>query len=558
MPPVGRFQKERISENQSMKTKFLFRVLALLSIGIGFSDGLTNQVIAKQTDDFNGTAFEIHSHILGETRILHISVPDNYGNSQNSYPVLYQLDGGEKSFSEAVHDIRELSSRDEIPEMIVVGIENSDRWRDMLPVRVETHPTSGGAHKFLEFIDHEVARFVEENYRADDVRILFGRSNSALFAIFAITENTDVCKGYIASSPSLGHCEDYIIDRTVSFLNSYSGPERFLFVSNGGLDEATRLVSPIPGFVDTITDNSTERFTVRYVYYENEGHCPSPTLKDGLISFFNYLNPVEIGYFDQRPPGLTPKRFAPGTVSTAHYSETGCTFTPDEKEFYFTRSGGGLRSPVIFFSRLLETKWTEPEKAPFSGFGPHISPNGEMLFVSKHGYDKESQRTVGLWFANKKENGWTDLQYHGPGNRASMSSSFNLYYLDRSDPEDKGVIVVQEFADGKYLEPEVVGGGVNSPHYEAHPCIARDESFIVFDSNRPGGYGEGDLYICFRCDDGTWGDAVNLGPAINTEGYEAYSSISPDGEHIFYSSNNTGNYDLYWVDLKIIENARGN
>ena len=263
-----------------------------------------------------------------------------------------------------------------------------------------------------------------------------------------------------------------------------------------------------------------------------------------------------ISYFNQQPPGLTPRRFAPGLISTETYSETGCTFTPDGKEFYFTRSGGDLPSPAIFVSRFEEARWTQPEKASLSGFGPHISPDGEKIFVSKFGISENNQRTIELWFANREEKKWSDLQYHGLGNRPSVSNSFNLYYIDRSDKEDRGVIVVQNFMGGKYSKPRILGGGINTPYYEAHPCISKDENYIIFDSNRPGGYGEGDLYICFRNDDGTWRNAINLGPTINTEGHEAYSSISPDRKYLFYSSNNDGNFDLYWVDLSIIENVR--
>lgn len=261
-------------------------------------------------------------------------------------------------------------------------------------------------------------------------------------------------------------------------------------------------------------------------------------------------------YLGQEPPGMIPEVFAPGLISTEKHSETGCTYTPDGKEFYFTRTGGNLHSPTIFVSRFEENKWTRPEKAPFTGFGPHISPDGKKIFVSKQGTNEKNQRTTELWFANRIENRWTGLQYHGLGNRPSMSHSFNLYYIDRSDKEDRGVIVVQNFRDGKYCESLIVGGDINTAYYEAHPCIAEDESYIIFDSNRPGGYGEGDLYISFRNEDGTWGKAINLGSIINTEGYEAYSSISPDRKYLFYSSNNDGNFDLYWVDLNIIENAR--
>jgi WD40 repeat protein len=263
-----------------------------------------------------------------------------------------------------------------------------------------------------------------------------------------------------------------------------------------------------------------------------------------------------VGSSGQQPPELIPERFAPGVVSTEVYSETGCTFTPDGKALYFTRSGGDLESPTIFLSRLEDGNWTDPQKAPLEGFGPHISPDGKKIFISKLGQDEENQRTIELWYAEKEGSGWGALKYHGLGNRLSMSDSLNLYYVDRSDENDRGVIVVQEFAEGRYAESEILGGGVNTASYEAHPCIARDESYIIFDSDRAGGSGKGDLYVSFRKDDGTWGDARNLGSAINTEAYEGYSSISPDGKYLFYSSNKDGSFSLYRVSLDIIGKIR--
>jgi Tol biopolymer transport system component len=264
----------------------------------------------------------------------------------------------------------------------------------------------------------------------------------------------------------------------------------------------------------------------------------------------------DLSYLGQELPGTSPQCFAPGLVSTEEYSETGCTFTPDGQELYFTRSGGDLEFPVIFVCALRGTDWTKPERVLFDGFGPHISPDGGRIFVSKYGYGKENQRTMELWVADREGQNWADLKYHGLGSRASMSDSLNLYYVDRSDDEDRGVIVVQRLIDGEYSESEALGGGVNTPHYEAHPCIADDESYLIFDSNRPGGYGEGDIYVCFRNDDRTWGDALNLGAAINTKGYEAYASISPDGKYLLYSSDRLGDFDLYWVKLSVIENLR--
>lgn len=499
---------------------------------------------------------KIHSGILNEERILRISLPDEYEQTQKQYPVLIQLDGTAKHFAVAVHDIQVLSSMGQLPAMIIVGVENTDRWRDMLPVELSNHPSAGGASRFLDFLRQEVMPYVDDNYRTEPIRILYGRSNSALFAVFALTSNSETFAGIITASPSLGHCREYIFQRMASYLGSHSAPDRFLFISHGGRDTALRLVSSVPDFITLLEEHSPESLAWDYRYYENEGHCPAPTLRDGLIWIFQRIQACAKTYYGQPPPGLVPARFAPGLISTEAYSETGCTFTPDGDELYFTRSGGDLESPTIFVSRFHDGSWTHPEKAPFSGYGPHIALDGQTIFISRYGIDAENQRTTELWYARRTADGWSELQYHGQGNRPSLSRAGHLYYIDRSDENDRGVIVVQELVEGVYSEPRRLGGGVNTPSYEAHPCIAADESYLLFDSNRPGGQGQGDLYVCFRRQDGTWGEAVNLGSGINTASYEAYSSRSPDGKYLFFSSNRDGNYDLYRVDLKILEEIR--
>jgi len=278
-----------------------------------------------------------------------------------------------------------------------------------------------------------------------------------------------------------------------------------------------------------------------------------------IILFFNNCStqdhfPVFQGaYLGQKPPGITPQVFAPGIVSTETYNETGCTFSIEGKEFYFTRSGGDLKTPTIFKSQFQDAKWIIPQKALFEGFGPHISPDGKFMMFSKYRMRDNNQRTVELWQMIRKKDKWAKPQYLGLGSRASISNSGTVYYIDRSNMEDRGAIAMQKYVSGEYQESESLNGGVNSPYYEAHPCIATDERFLIFDSNRPGGYGEGDLYICFRDKNGSWGNAINLGEKINSQGWDGYASISPDGKYLLYSSNKSGNYQLYWISIKRIE-----
>ena len=93
--------------------------------------------------------------------------------------------------------------------------------------------------------------------------------------------------------------------------------------------------------------------------------------------------------------------------------------------------------------------------------------------------------------------------------------------------------------------------------WNAHPFIAPDESYIIWDAQRESGYGKADLYISFKKKNGTWGAAINLGDKINTEFGEAYGSVSPDGKYFFFHRSYGGDTgDIFWMDAKFIEDLR--
>ena len=106
--------------------------------------------------------------------------------------------------------------------------------------------------------------------------------------------------------------------------------------------------------------------------------------------------------------------------------------------------------------------------------------------------------------------------------------------------------------NGKFTKRERLDE-INTAAFELGPYIAPDESFIIFESNRPGGKGQMDLYICFRTPDDSWPEAINLGATINTKGQERFPGISPDGKFFFYGGHTS---DIYWVDAKIIEELK--
>ena len=268
-------------------------------------------------------------------------------------------------------------------------------------------------------------------------------------------------------------------------------------------------------------------------------------------------------YVGQKPPGITPKIFAPGIISTSEYTELGCTFSPDGKEFYFTRYTPNRN---IWVCSLKDEVWQEPEPASFNTdyreISPHITADGNMLFFGStrpHPQRRGDPKDWSLWVSLRHSNEWGEPRYIGIGIYVTSSKTGNIYlsYFAKGD----AVIGQTKFVNGGFSEIKTLAGDMNSPYHDNHPCIAPDESYIIFESNRPGSHrGEStfDLYICYKKKNNTWSKAINIGKVLDTRAGSTLPYISPDGKYLFYNSisNNGKNSDIFWVDAKIIEELK--
>ena len=258
---------------------------------------------------------------------------------------------------------------------------------------------------------------------------------------------------------------------------------------------------------------------------------------------------LEGSYLSQKTPGLTPKVFASGIISTKGHKEFGCTFSPDMKEFFFTRDGS------ILVSRIEGNAWSKPVRASFDSdhmdHEPHITADGKRLFFGS------SRKNYGIWMCKKTAHGWGEPAFSGSGMYVTTSKNGDIFLtsFDRKD----GSLVRTKLVNDKFSEFEYLKGGVDSPFDDWHPCIAPDGSYILFDSNRPGSHqGEGkyDLYICFREKDGSWSEAVNIGEKLNISADNICAYISPDGRYLFYNSDNGDSWDIYWVSTEVLIKCR--
>lgn len=250
-------------------------------------------------------------------------------------------------------------------------------------------------------------------------------------------------------------------------------------------------------------------------------------------------------YLGQKPPGLTAEVFAPGIVSTEHFEVFGI-FAPDLKEFYFVRNGGKYKESTLLVIEYAGNRWSESVVSPSVG-EPAISPDGKTMYLG----NRYMERTNSGWSEPKS----LGIPFKGIPIMRLTASAAETYVFD--EREEIGTIRYSRLVDGKREDPKAFSKEINTGKWIAHPFIAPDESYLIWDSEREGGYGDSDLYISFRQEDGSWGPAINMGEDINTEREDIYGSVTPDGKYLFFHTYlEEGKADIFWVDAQVIENLR--
>ncbi|MGM0391967.1 MAG: alpha/beta hydrolase [Bacteroidota bacterium] len=146
---------------------------------------------------------EISSSKLGKERQLKIQLPRNYEqNKEKSYPVIIVLDG-DYLFEPVAGNIDYYSYWEDIPEMIVVGINQSaTRESDAYYDENTFLPSDTGA-KFFEFIGMELMPFLDSNYRTAPFRVIVGHDFTSNFINYYLLKEKPLFRGYINLSPDL-------------------------------------------------------------------------------------------------------------------------------------------------------------------------------------------------------------------------------------------------------------------------------------------------------------------------------------------------------------------
>jgi outer membrane protein OmpA-like peptidoglycan-associated protein len=197
------------------------------------------------------------------------------------------------------------------------------------------------------------------------------------------------------------------------------------------------------------------------------------------------------------------------------FNEATASFTADDGEMYFTKSGGedaDVQHTKIFYSRKISGTWTTPEVLPFC----KEKVNYSTPSVSKDGKT--------LYFAANDPEGW---------------GGYDLYEVKRG-------------TEG-FVEPKIIGRSLNTIGNEAYPSL--DGDTLYFASDYHTGLGGYDIFKTYKLKDGSWANPLNMKPPINSGADDFsfvidYQSVRKDGifQQGYFTSNRMGgkgNDDIY-------------
>lgn len=187
---------------------------------------------------------------------------------------------------------------------------------------------------------------------------------------------------------------------------------------------------------------------------------------------------------------------------------------------------------------------------------PSLTADGEtMIFTRNNGWDENffsSRFKDSVWQVAEALDGVNSSENEGAQSISPDGSWLVFTACNRRGDGSQGScdLYWSQLKGGKWTTPQPFSNTINSPAWEAQPCISADGKTIFFSSDRPGGQGGKDLWFTTRQSNGKWGAPKNLGPGINSYGHEQTPFLHPDGETLYFTSDGLpgmGDNDLYLV-----------
>ena len=254
-----------------------------------------------------------------------------------------------------------------------------------------------------------------------------------------------------------------------------------------------------------------------------------------------------------------------GIISTGNNLSQ--AISPEGDEIYFARMSED-RVWDIFYSKWENDSWSEPEIAsfssPYTDADPYFTADGQKLFFlsSRPVLEGEEPRQMpDIWYVEKTDQGWSDPVNLEEINTVEFGETFmsltnngDIVFASNRGTDKEHSIFIAKFNSTGYDTPKPFPANVKVEGF-ANPLIARDGSYLIFESDLYEGYGGDDLYITFK-EGESWTEPVNLGLEVNTEFVEGGPFVTDDGRHLIFARLDTSvdelKSDLYQIAFQPI------
>lgn len=291
-----------------MKKKIKTTKLLVFSFFLGL---ITDFILAQSNDIVIGKVDNIYSKILNENRELWIHVP----KSDGKFPVVYLLDGDGhfRSVVGILHQLSTVNRNTICPKMIVVGILNTNRDRDLTPTKGDiNHPyvdnallaRSGGGENFIAFIEKELFPYIESQYPIQPYRMFIGHSYGGLTVLHVLFHHTHLFKAYVAIEPSLWWSDQKLLKEIKKYPmdRRFDGMSLYLGIANTmkegmHLNEvmkdtmfSTMHIRSMLEFKNLIEEKFKDNLRFKATFYPSDDHLSVPLIAeyDALRFIFDF------------------------------------------------------------------------------------------------------------------------------------------------------------------------------------------------------------------------------------------------------------------------------
>jgi hypothetical protein len=264
-------------------------------------------------------------------------------------------------------------------------------------------------------------------------------------------------------------------------------------------------------------------------------------------------------YLGQKPPGMTPELFAPDIFPKGS-EQHDLFFGPGGLEAVWAERNPSDNTFRFVWTRSIDGIWSEPVVLPFSteyfNVELNLSPDGKKLFFASNRPSRpggEAEKMPDIWMSEKAEDGWGEPQRLGPpinspdlDGQPFCGTDGKLYFMRQSGKVRQ--MMCSPLTEGASAETVPFGIDLFQNQFAGF-CISPDNRIMVWHSRKEGGFGSWDLYASFKDASGNWGEPINLGKPVNTEGSEGGAAFSPDGKFLFFTRERRS----WWIDSRILD-----